>query len=189
MNYLSISGAGRHTKKRRNRRRNRRRKSRRAGMRDLNIRPGAFGDAKTSAPSTGHFFNLLQKKKHGAMFPSGVRDPEFARPRSVSPNRKKNEELFRRIKAARKSTGGRRRTRRRRRKRRQRRTRRGGDSPLHIRRRLKNIAERSNLLRSLGRKYVSWKNERQRHKDAKVLAKSEMERSHFGKIPKGTNEY
>jgi hypothetical protein len=160
-------------------------------MRDINVRPGAFGHAKTKAPTTRHFFNLLpkkKKKKHGPMFPGGVRDPETSHPRPISPNRMKNEALFRRIKAAQKS-GGRRKTRRRRKKRRKRKTRSGGNSPLHIRRRLKNIAERSNLLRSLGRKYVSWKNERQRHKDAKVLAKSEMERSHFGKIPKGTNEY
>ena len=175
------TGGGRHTKKRRTRRRRkRRRKSRRAGMRDLNIRPGAFGDAKTSAPSTKYFFDLLhkkKKKKHGAMFPSGVRDPEIAPPRSVSPNRKKNEELFRRIKAARKSTGGLRRTRRRRRKRRQRRTRRGGDSPLHIRRRLLALAAR----------IKKWKNERKRHKDAKAKAEAEKKRSAFGAIPEGIN--
>jgi len=170
------TGGGRHTKKRRTRRRRkRRRKSRRAGMRDLNIRPGALFDAKTSAPPTGHFFNLLQKKKHGAKFPSGVRDPKVAPRRSVSPNRKKNEELFRRIKAARNSTGGRRRTRRRRRKRRQRRTRRGGDSPLHIRRRLLALSTR---IRQLKRRL--W----DKHRKARAKAKATANESAFVHDPK-----
>ena len=81
------------------------------------------------------------------------------------------------------STGGgrhtkKRRTRRRNRRRNsQRRTRRGGDSPLHIRRRLLALAAR----------IKKWKNERKRHKDAKAKAEAEKKRSAFGAIPEGIN--
>ena len=75
--------------------------------------------------------------------------------------------------------GGGRRTRRRnrRRKRHQRKTRRGGDSPLHIRRRLLALAAR----------IKKWKNERQRHKDAKAKEEAEKKASSFGAIPEGIN--
>jgi len=170
-------------------RRKRRRRSSRAGMRNLNIRPGALSDTKKSAPLTGHFFDLLPKKKkkkpHGPMFPGGLRDPVTAPTRSPSRNRKRNEELLKRIKKARETTrGGRRKTRRKRRqrrtrrKRRKRRTRKNGGSPLHIRRRLLALAAKLKRL----------KNKRKRHKDAKALAEYEKKRSAFGKIPKGTNE-